>query len=72
MKGYAGTRSFNADGSFVYTPASGFSGTDSFTYRAADASSQSPETEVSLTVGTRIFEDDFESGNTTAWSASVP
>ena len=31
-----GTISFSADGGFVYTPAKGFSGTDSFTYTASD------------------------------------
>jgi hypothetical protein len=33
-----GTLTLNADGSFVYTPAAGFTGTDSFTYRASDGS----------------------------------
>jgi VCBS repeat-containing protein len=33
-----GTLKLNADGSFVYTPAAGFSGTDSFAYRAGDGS----------------------------------
>jgi methionine-rich copper-binding protein CopC len=32
-----GTLTFNADGSFTYTPTPGFSGTDSFTYTAHDA-----------------------------------
>ncbi len=31
-----GTLSLNANGSFAYTPATGFTGTDSFTYHAAD------------------------------------
>ena len=31
-----GTLVLNADGSFVYTPAAGFSGSDTFTYRASD------------------------------------
>ena len=60
------------DGSFVYTPTSGFSGTDTFTYRAEDASSQSAETTVSVRVGILVFEDGFESGDTRQWSASVP
>src|SRR5262249_41115726 len=33
-----GTLTFNANGSFLYTPATGFSGNDSFTYRASDGS----------------------------------
>jgi len=32
-----GALTFNADGSFTYTPTAGFSGTDSFTYTAHDA-----------------------------------
>ncbi len=32
---------FNADGSFVYTPAAGFTGQDQFTYRASDGQLQS-------------------------------
>ena len=31
-----GTLTLNADGSFTYTPAAGYNGTDSFTYRASD------------------------------------
>jgi len=67
-----GTAALDPDGSFVYTPASGFFGTDTFTYRAEDASSHSAETVVSLTVGNLIFADGFESGDITAWSSSVP
>jgi N-acetylneuraminic acid mutarotase len=67
-----GTVNLETDGSFVYTPTTGFTGTDTFTYRAEDASSQSAETAVSLGVGEYIFADDFESGDTTAWSSSVP
>ena len=46
-----GSLVFNADGSFSYTPVSGFSGTDSFTYRAVDAGnlSSAPAT-VTLTI----------------------
>jgi hypothetical protein len=35
-----GTVSLNADGSFTYIPASGYSGNDSFTFRAEDGSGQ--------------------------------
>jgi hypothetical protein len=62
----------NPDGSFVYTPTIGFSGTDTFTYRAEDGSSQSAETTVTMRVLTPIFADGFESGDTRAWSTSVP
>jgi N-acetylneuraminic acid mutarotase len=67
-----GTVDLDPDGSFVFTPDTGYSGADAFTYRASDGPTQSAETVVSLTIGSRIFEDDFESGNTTAWSTSVP
>ncbi len=45
------------DGSFVYTPASDFSGTDTFTYQAEDAvsTSASPSTTVTINVGGSIF-----------------
>lgn len=45
-----GALTLNADGSFSYTPAVNYSGGDSFTYRAADAVSQSGLATVSLTV----------------------
>lgn len=47
-----GTLSLIADGSFSYTPTSGYSGPDSFTYRAKDATGQSSLTTVTLTVAT--------------------
>lgn len=45
-----GSLVLNADGSFTYTPNLNFTGTDSFTYRAADAVSQSGLATVSVTV----------------------
>ncbi|MCI0460974.1 MAG: Ig-like domain-containing protein [Gemmataceae bacterium] len=47
-----GTLTLNADGSFVYRPEQGFSGTDSFTYAARDSSGSSNEATVSITVNT--------------------
>jgi VCBS repeat-containing protein len=50
-----GTLSFNANGSFTYAPNSGFTGTDTFTYRVSDDSSppgQSGTVTVSLIVNT--------------------
>ena len=35
-----GTLTLNADGSFTYTPAANYNGTDSFTYRANDGTAQ--------------------------------
>ena len=45
-----GTVTMNADGSFSYSPPAGFTGTDSFTYRAYDNTSASNEATVTLTV----------------------
>jgi len=45
-----GTLSFNADGSFVYTPPANYFGPDSFTYRANDGLATSAVTTVDLTV----------------------
>jgi CshA-type fibril repeat protein/VCBS repeat-containing protein len=46
-----GTLTLNADGSFAYTPTLGFSGNDTFTYQAKDASGQlSPAATVTITV----------------------
>lgn len=45
-----GTLSLNGDGSFVYTPAPSFTGSDSFTYQASDGSAASSIATVSITV----------------------
>jgi hypothetical protein len=45
-----GTLALNADGAFTYTPAAGFSGSDSFTYQASDGAASSAPAVVSLTV----------------------
>ena len=47
-----GTLEFAADGSFTYTPAAGFSGTESFTYRASDGQAQSGIVTATLNVTT--------------------
>ncbi|MDO8895055.1 Ig-like domain-containing protein [Nitrosomonas sp.] len=46
-----GTLSLNADGSFIYTPGTGFAGTDTFSYRAFDGTSYSPPAVVTISVG---------------------
>src|SRR5262249_17235747 len=46
-----GTLSINADGSFVYTPRSGFEGLDSFSYKATDGTSVSAPAAVTIIVG---------------------
>lgn len=48
-----GVLSLNANGSFTYTPNSGFSGNDSFTYQASDGSLQSSTVTVTINVGAR-------------------
>ena len=45
-----GTVNFNADGSYTYTPAANFNGTDSFTYRISDGSLFSAAATVTITV----------------------
>ncbi|MGH1525973.1 Ig-like domain-containing protein [Leifsonia sp. L25] len=45
-----GTVALNANGSFAYVPAAGFTGTDSFTYTATDASGSHSTATVTLTV----------------------
>lgn len=46
----SGTLSLQPDGSFVYTPTAGFSGTDSFTYQADDGQALSAPATVTLIV----------------------
>src|SRR6266498_2508431 len=45
-----GALTLNSNGSFTYTPAANYSGPDSFTYKARDASSNSAAATVNLTV----------------------
>ncbi|MGD9731369.1 MAG: beta strand repeat-containing protein, partial [Desulfamplus sp.] len=45
-----GTLTFNADGTFTYTPNADYHGTDSFTYTAADLDGQSSTGTVTITV----------------------
>jgi hypothetical protein len=57
-----GTLALNSDGSFTYTPNSGFTGTDTFTYTATDGQSVSSPATVSITVTPSsgvLFTDNF-------------
>ena len=45
-----GTLALNANGSFTYTPATGYTGTDSFTYKANDGSTDSNTATVTITI----------------------
>jgi hypothetical protein len=47
----SGELTLNTDGSFQYSPATGFNGTDRFTYQASDFSQMSNEITVSIAVG---------------------
>lgn len=67
-----GSLQLNADGSFTYTPASGFSGQDSFSYKASDGSADSNVATVILTVEPVIrmrIGDLNEGKNWTAYAA---
>jgi len=68
-----GSLALNADGSFTYTPASGYSGADSFTYHANDGSLDSNIATVSITVNALVagslVNGSFESGYT-GWTAT--
>ncbi len=68
-----GSLSLNPNGGFTYTPATGYTGPDSFTYRANDGSLSSNIAAVSITVNAPVtnvlvngsFESDY-----TAWTKS--
>src|SRR6185437_7247106 len=71
-----GTLSLNSNGSFTYTPAAGFSGTDSFTYRATDGVLGSNAATVTITVvrpGTPVAVDDsYRTGQDTPLMVPPP
>ncbi|HEX2189051.1 MAG TPA: Ig-like domain-containing protein [Longimicrobiaceae bacterium] len=50
-----GTVTLNADGSFTYLSAPGFTGTDQFTYAASDGSLDSNTATVTIGVGSRVW-----------------
>ncbi len=51
----SGDVTLNADGSFTYNPAPGFSGTDSFTYSVQDTDANLDSATVSITVGQVVW-----------------
>src|SRR5439155_14481537 len=69
-----GAVTLSADGSFSYIPATGYTGSDSFTYKANDGSLDSNVATVSITVNAvssgPLFSDGFESGNLSKWTSS--
>ncbi len=60
-----GTLTLNGDGSFIYVPATNFSGVDSFTYQASDGQTNSAIATVTLSdpVEGVLFSDDFTRTN---------
>jgi hypothetical protein len=67
-----GSLTLNADGSFVYTPASGFTGSDSFTYKAYNGVAYSNTATVNITAtqpATRVLVD---VNNTFLCSTTLP
>ena len=62
----------DGDYALIYTPMPGFEGEDSFVFRAQDRLSQSNDATVTISVRQpELFEDAFESGDTSAWSLVV-
>ncbi len=64
-----GILNLNSNGGFTYSPNSGFTGQDSFTYRAADAASQSNLATVSIGVAGN---DEVSINSTSTNGSSVP
>jgi len=76
-----GTVTYNGNGTFLYTPANGFSGTDSFSYTLTDDELESSSALVVLTVlssgggnPANLTPDNFNSGslNTSIWTVVDP
>ena len=61
------------DGSFTYQPDPGVTDVDTFTYLTNDGLGDSNVATVTITLNTApFFADGFESGDTVAWSSTVP
>jgi VCBS repeat-containing protein len=54
-----GTLTLNPNGSFTYTPAAGYSGSDSFTYKANDGALDSATATVNLTISPLVSDRPF-------------
>ena len=72
-----GTLTLNANGSFTYTPAADWSGTDTFTYRANDGTSSGNTATVTLTVSAVndapvANNDSYGTGEETALTVAAP
>lgn len=70
-----GMLELNADGSFNYTPAMGYTGPDSFTYKANDGTADSNETTVNITVVNTApvaASDSYSTNKNTAFTIAAP
>ena len=69
-----GTLTFNGDGSFTYSPAAGFSGTDSFTYQATDGQILSNVATVTINMGQPPVanDDSYSTNENTVLSVAAP
>ena len=72
-----GTLTLNANGSFTYTPAANFNGTDSFTYRASDGTLTSTPATVTITVtaindAPTAADDAYSTAEDTALTVNAP
>jgi VCBS repeat-containing protein len=72
-----GTLTLNANGSFTYTPAANFHGSDSFTYRASDGTLASSQATVTITItatndGPTATDDAYSTAEDTALTVAAP
>ena len=67
-----GTVTLNANGSFTYTPNAGFSGHDSFTYKANDGTADSNVATVNLTVKPVANDDSYSTAAETPLTIDAP
>jgi VCBS repeat-containing protein len=73
----SGTLTLNADGSFTYTPAANFNGTDTFTYTANDGTVDSNVATVTITVNAvndppTAADDSYSTAEDTGLTVAVP
>ncbi len=72
-----GTLALNANGSFTYTPATGYTGTDSFTYKANDSLVDSNSATVTITINAVnhapvVVNDSYVTPQDTALNVAAP
>jgi hypothetical protein len=70
-----GTLTLSADGAFIYIPDTGFTGIDSFTYKASDGTEDSSSATVSLTVANsapEAYDDSYSTEKNTPLAVEAP